>query len=357
MYPASTTKLMTAILTLENCELTDVATVSHNAVYSIPSGYAHASLVEGEELTIEELLNLLLIPSANDAAIVLAEHIAGSVEDFATMMNEKAEELGCLDTHFVNPNGIHDEDHYTTAYDLSLIGLYAMQFDDILRIAQVTQYTLDNSDVYTGEERIFNTTNDLINPNDSNYYEYTTGLKTGYTTSAGSCIVATAEKNGVNLLAVTLKSETSDERHDDCVKLFDYGFNNYSYKNIVSAGTVIDTLTVDGATPETELLDIITKGTINILIKNSIDLSQIEKTIEINENLTAPIAEGAVVGSITYTIDGKTYSTELIAETSVEESNIELYISRAVLIGLIFIIFIFAMTRLHKLNNKGKKKR
>lgn len=121
MYPASTTKIMTAILTLEKCNLSDTAVVSHNAVFSIPSGYSTASLVEGEVLTIEQLLNVLLIPSANDAAVVLAEHIAGSVEAFSDMMNAKAVELGCLNTHFVNPNGIHNENHYSTAYDLALI--------------------------------------------------------------------------------------------------------------------------------------------------------------------------------------------------------------------------------------------
>ena len=148
-YPASTTKLMTAILTLENCKLTDVVTVSHNAIFSIPVGYSHASLQEGEELTVEELLNVLLIPSANDAAVALAEHIAGSVENFATMMNNKAKEIGCLNTHFVNPNGVHDDNHYSTAYDLALIGKYAMQFDDIMRIAKVNQYTLPTSNKYS----------------------------------------------------------------------------------------------------------------------------------------------------------------------------------------------------------------
>ena len=169
-YPASTTKLMTAILTLENCELTDIVTVSHNAIFSIPVGYSHASLQEGEQLTVEELLNVLLIPSANDAAVALAEHIAGSVENFSTMMNDKAKELGCLDTHFVNPNGIHDNNHYSTAYDLALIGKYAMKFDDIMRIAKINQYTLPTSNKYDRKDRIFNATNGLITKNDEYYY-------------------------------------------------------------------------------------------------------------------------------------------------------------------------------------------
>src|SRR5699024_6096710 len=139
-YPASTTKLKTSIITLENCKLTDVVTVSHNAIFSVPVGYSHASLQEGEQLTVEQLLNVLLIPSANDAAFALAEHIAGSVDEFSTMMNNKAKELGCLNTHFVNPNGIHNNDHYSTAYDLALIGQYAMKFDDIMHIAKISQY-------------------------------------------------------------------------------------------------------------------------------------------------------------------------------------------------------------------------
>ena len=163
MYPASTTKLMTAILTLENCKLTDTAIVSHNAIFSIPVGYSHANLQEGEELTIEQLLNVLLIPSANDAAIVLAEHISGSVEKFSKLMNEKAKSLGCLNTNFVNPNGIQNKNHYSTAYDLALIGKYALKFPDIKRIAMVKQYTLPTTNKYDKTDRIFNATNGLIN--------------------------------------------------------------------------------------------------------------------------------------------------------------------------------------------------
>ena len=202
MYPASTTKIMTAILTLENCKLDDVAIASHNAVYSIPYGYSVATIQEGEELTIEQLLNVLLIPSANDAAVVLAEHIAGSVEAFSDMMNSKAVELGCKNTHFVNPNGIHDEEHYSTAYDLALIGKYAMQFDTFRTIVQKTSYSLPKTNKYDKEDRLFNTTNDLIKKNYSSsptnyYYQYATGAKTGYTDAAKSCIVATATKDDI----------------------------------------------------------------------------------------------------------------------------------------------------------------
>ena len=353
MYPASTTKLMTAILTLENCKLTDIATVSHNAIYSIPIGYSHASLKEGEQLTIEQLLNVLLIPSANDAAVVLAEHIAGSEEKFADMMNKKAEELGCLDTHFVNPNGIHKENHYSTAYDLALIGRYAMQFDDIMRIAKISQYTLPKTNKYNKTDRTFNATNALINKNENYYYEYATGLKTGYTDKAGSCIVSTAEKNGIKLIEVILGSNSVTDRYKDCIKLFDYGFENYSYKNLVTANSIIDTIEIKDATKETKSLNILAKDNINILLKNNIDTYNLEPKIKLNENLVAPISQNDVVGSISYEINGETYSTDLIAEHSVVASNFETLLFRALLIFLILYLLVIIL----KKSNNSKNKR
>ena len=356
MYPASTTKLMTAILTLENCKLDDVVAVSHNAIFSIPIGYSHASLKEGEQLTVEQLLNVLLIPSANDAAVALAEHIAGSVEDFAEMMNNKAKELGCIGTHFVNPNGIHNKDHYSTAYDLSLIGRYAMKFEDIMRIATVNQYTLPKTNKYDKEDRIFNTTNGLITENGEYYYEYATGLKTGYTDKSGYCIVTTATKNDIELLEVVLGSESIDDRYADCTKLFDYAFKNYSYKNLVTVNSVVDTIEINGATRETKSLDALAKNSIDVLLKNTDNVYNLEPKISINENLAAPISKDAVIGTISYEIDGETYSTDLIAEHSVEPSNLESIIFRAFLIFLILYILVIILKKLNG-HNEIKKSR
>lgn len=189
-YPASTTKIMTAILVLENCELTDVATVSHNAVYTIPADYVTCNIQEGEELTIEQLLNVLLVPSANDAAIVLAEHVSGSVSKFADLMNEKAKEIGCKNTHFVNPNGIHNKDHVSTSYDLALMAQYAMKNETFRKIIQKTEYTLPATNKHEKADRTFTTTNDLLIKNTSKsksnyYYPDAIGVKTGYTGEAG----------------------------------------------------------------------------------------------------------------------------------------------------------------------------
>ena len=350
-YPASTTKLMTAILTLENCKLTDVATVSHDAIFNVPVGYSHANLQEGERLTIEQLLNVLLIPSANDAAFVLAEHIAGSVDNFSEMMNNKAKEIGCLNTHFVNPNGIHNKDHYSTAYDLALIGKYAMQFDDIMRIAMVNQYTLPKTNKYNKEDRIFNATNGLITKNDEYYYPEATGLKTGYTDKAGYCIVTTAKKDDVELLVVVLGSNSIKERYEDCINLFDYGFDNYSYKNLVNANDVIESLEIEGATKETKNLDVVAKDGINVLTKNNISDDEIKKTVEIDENLTAPIEQDSVVGKLSYEIDGETYSTDLLAANSVVASNFETILFRALLIFLILFLLVVILKTINKPRN------
>lgn len=362
MYPASTTKLMTAILTLENCKLTDTAIVSHNAIYSIPVGYSHASLKEDEELTIEQLLNVLLIPSANDAAIVLAEHISGSVEEFSKLMNEKAKSLGCLNTNFVNPNGIQDKNHYSTAYDLALIGKYALKFPDIKRIAMVKQYTLPTTNKYDKTDRIFNATNGLINDDvlNKNYYEYATGLKTGYTDASGYCIVSTAKKDDKELIAVILNSDSISKRYSDCKTLFNYGFDNYDYITIQDEKAVIKQVEVENGSKSSKNLDVAVKDKIQVFAKKNSDLSKLEPNIEINENLKAPLAENTVIGKITYNIDGEEITSDLIAASSVYPSDFEITIFRILLLFLIlYVIFKllkhFSKKKPNRKNNSNKK--
>lgn len=357
LYPASTTKLMTAILTLEKCKLSDVATVSHNAIFSIPVGYSHANLKEGEQLTIEQLLNVLLIPSANDAAIVLAEHISGSVDEFSKLMNAKAEELGCKNTNFVNPNGIHHKNHYSCAYDLALIGKYAMKFSDIMKIAIVRQYTLPTTNKYNKTNRIFNATNALIN-NESmnkNYYPYATGLKTGYTDSSGSCIVATAKKDNSELIAVILKANSAVERYNDCKTLFNYGFNNYSYQILQSSGSIVKTIEISNATKETKQLNISVKDTISALFPSKIKPNELEPKVELDSDLKAPIAENRVIGKISYVIDGETYSSDLVAASSVIPSSFEVLVFRILLLFLILYI-IYRLLK-HTSNDKPSRKK
>lgn len=363
-FPASTTKIMTAILTVENCKLTDVATASHNAVYSVPPTYSHASIVEGEELTIEQLLNVLLIQSASDAANTLAEHVGGSIENFVQMMNDKAKEIGCKNTNFVNPDGVSNDNHYTTAYDLALMGQYAMKYDAIRNIVRKTQYSLPKTNKYDKEDRIFNTTNDLLRVNNSNspdnyYYEYANGLKTGYTTEAGSCIVASAAKDGLEVIAVVLGAETTEDgysiRYPDCKTLFNYAFDNYKLEDIVKPEDVIKEINISDATKDTANLKLSPENTITAIIDKNQSVDELEPEIKLNEDLSAPISAGEVVGKITYTIDNKNYSTNLIADNSVIKSGTWDILFKICVIILILSI-LFMLLRPSKKTRKKRKK-
>ena len=323
MYPASTTKILTAILAVENCKMTDMATVSHDAIFNVPKGYKNAALVEGEQMSIRDLLCVMLIPSTNDSAFVLAEHIGGTVENFAQMMNDKAKEIGCKNTHFVNPNGIHDEDHYTTAYDLALIGSYAYKNSTIRVIASTLKYTLPTSNKYDQTDRVFATTNDLIKTNSKYYYEYATGLKTGYTEPAQSCIIATAKKDDVELLAVVLHGEKAEDgtqyREVDCKNLFEYGFNNYSLKKIADSGDVPTSINVKNGTLGTRKLDLKLDEDVYAYVPNNLSESNVTFNVSLNDDLKAPISENSVVGKISYIADGTTYSADLLATHEVKK--------------------------------------
>ena len=232
LYPASLTKILTAILVVENCDMQDQVTISSNAIKSVEYGYITSGLKEGEIATVEQLLNILLISSCNDVANALAEHVGGTIEQFATMMNNKAKEIGCTNSHFVNCNGEHSENHYSTAHDMALIGKYAMQFDEIKSIVSITTYTLGATNIYE-KERLFTTSNQMILRGSSNFYKYASGIKTGFTTPAGCCFMAYAEKYDMPMVAVVLKSTTSDSRYEDARKILEYSFENNTIRTII----------------------------------------------------------------------------------------------------------------------------
>lgn len=361
-YPASTTKIMTAILTLEHCNLTDVATASYEAVYSVPVGYSNANIQVGEELTINQLLNVLLINSANEAANVLAEHIAGSVDSFATMMNAKAEEIGCLNTHFVNPNGVHNENHYSTAYDLALMGRYAMKNDIFREFVNTKFYTLPATNKYLTNDRVFGTTNELLKKDtrdsvDNYYYEYCTGIKTGYTNAAKSCIVASAKKDDIEYIVVILGAGTTDNglsaRYLDCKTLFNYAFENYTVKKLNDEEADLKTINIPNGTLSTKHLKVKIQDEINVLLKKSTDTTNLTPTVEINKDLPVPIVKNSIVGKITYTIDGNEYTSNLIAGNNVYESNTVTNILTIVSI----IIVLYLLFKVLNLNNKKKVKK
>ena len=231
-YPASTTKILTAIITIENCNLDDKVIVDYDSIMAVPSGYTVAALQVGEELTVKQLLQVLLVHSANDAANVLAKHVGGSIESFASMMNTKANEIGCQDSHFLNPSGKHEDEHYTTAYDLALIMKYCMKNSTFKELVSSKSCIIPATNKYP--ERVFTNTNDLLVVDtreiaSNYYYPYAIAGKTGYTTEAKNCLVTVAKKDDIELICVVLGCLKTDEglsaRFVDTKALFEYGYN------------------------------------------------------------------------------------------------------------------------------------
>ena len=344
MFPASTTKILTAIITIENCNLSDKVTASREAIISIPPGYSNAEIHPNDTISVQDLLNVFLIHSANEAGYILAEHISGSIENFANLMNEKAKEIGCTNTHFTNPSGIHNENHYSTAYDMSLIAQYCMKNETFRKIVSTPYITFSPSE---GKQLKFYNTNDLIINTSKYYYKYAIGIKTGYTSQAKNCLISASSKDGLELIAVILgaahSEEVSSTRYVDTINLFNYGFDNYKSTEILARDSVIKNVDVENATKDTKDLSLLAKDTISVLVPKNINIDTLEPSIEIN-NLSAPISEGAVVGKITYNINGENYSTDLVAGNSVIRSDIKTLIVQIVLA----ILFLCILTKLLK---------
>ncbi len=242
-YPASITKIMTALLTVENCAMDEVVTYSYYATHSIEVGSSSIGTTEGEELTVEESLYALLLMSANECGNGLAEHIAGSVEAFADMMNAKAAELGCTNTHFVNPHGLPDDNHYTTAHDMALILKAALQNEHFVRIAGTAKY---NMRATNKDDEITYMTNHhyMIAPyrGVTRYLDDTViAGKTGYTDLAMGTLVTAAERNGMTLLVVTMHTRPTGvygtPLFDDTALLLDYASENFSKLNVAANET------------------------------------------------------------------------------------------------------------------------
>lgn len=224
-FPASITKIMTALIVIETCSLDETVTFSHNAVFNVEAGSSNAGINEGDKLSVKDCLYALLLKSANEAANALAEHVAGSTEAFADMMNAKAKELGCTDTHFANPSGLNDPEHYTSTYDMALIARAAFLNPTFEEIDSTTYYKLppnsinpEGLTIYPGHK--------MLKKSTPYYYPGIVGGKTGYTTLAGNTLVTCARKNGLKLIAVILKGSTP-QYWTDTKNLLDFGFENF----------------------------------------------------------------------------------------------------------------------------------
>jgi len=341
-YPASTTKILTAILTIENCKLDEVVTVDYDSIMQVPSGYTVAALQVGEQLTVEQLLQVLIIHSANDAANVLAKYVGGSIENFAVMMNSKLEELGCDNSHFTNPSGKHDVNHYTTATDMVKMMNYCMKNETFRKLSGSKNCIIPATNKY--EQRIFTNSNELLIKDtreiaSNYYYPYAIAGKTGYTAEAKNCLVSVSEKDDLQLICVVLGCLRTNEglsaRFVDSKNLFEYGYNNFTLKKICDKSSIAKQIEIPNATKETKNLDLITTDEIIAIVKLENLEENIEPEIVLNDNLKAPITQGDTLGKITYNIEGIEYTSTLVAEHSVEKDNGLFFFFQLILIAII----------------------
>jgi len=301
-YPASTTKMMTLIVALEHGKLDDIVTVSKKA-----EGVEGSTLwlVKGDKIPLGELLTGMMMHSGNDATVAVAEHIAGSVPAFVRMMNEKAAELGANSTHFVNPNGLPDEDHYTTAFDLAKIAAYGYSLPHFEEIVSQKE---------THYDWVKDPAKKLRNENQMLWlYRGANGVKTGYTDAAGRCLVSAARRDGMQLIAVVLDSYYM---WNDSIALLDYGFQNAHPKTLVKKGEVVTEIDVADGRPGKVAL---TAAESLVAAEKKGKTGKVEKKLEVPEEVTAPIKKGDVVGKVVCYYDGKRQgSIYLLAAQDVE---------------------------------------
>lgn len=330
VYPASLTKIMTCLLALENGNLSDIVTIGEGAFVGLDGNSSTAGLQVGEKLSLSNLLYCLMLSSGNEAANAVAEHIAGSTTDFVRMMNERAYELGCLDTHFVNPHGLHDEEHYTTVRDLVAITQAALKSENFKIITNTASYTLPATNL--SPERELTTTNQLIDPSTSNsfYYRRAIGIKTGYTTPAGRCVISCAKGDSMYFLAVvcgaaTTVLDTGDVRMESfpqCIRLFDYGFDQFSYVTVISPLYPLTQITVNHSAAS-QVVSLAPAQELRLLLPKDYDpeLLQVEPET-VSQSVDAPIFSGDVLGTVTVSYDGEVLgSSDLLAINDVARSD------------------------------------
>lgn len=236
-YPASITKIMTALVAIENGKLDSKIKCSEHAVYSIETGSSHCGLQPGEKITLRQALYALMLESANDAANSIAEKVGGSIENFVQMMNDRAKELGCVNTHFSNTHGLHQEDHYTCAYDMALITRAAFENETLAEIAGTVEYTIPKTNKVK-ETRYFVNHHKMLT--DSSYhYDGCIGGKTGFTSDALNTLVTVSQKDERKLISVVLRTNGADKTYQESAALLDYGYQEFTHRSITPSGTSV----------------------------------------------------------------------------------------------------------------------
>ena len=377
-YPASTTKIMTALITLENAEnLDELVEVTEEDFIGVASDASKAGFMVGEQVPVIDLLYGLMLPSGNEAANTLARYIGGSIENFANMMNEKAKELGCKNTHFVNPNGLHDDNHYTTARDLAIITQEALKDETFALIVNTAQKTLSETNMTPmrdGKPLKVYTTNMLIYSRyQPEYYTYAKGVKTGFTSQAGYCLVSTAIYKESQLISVVLGCEkpagaANANTFEASKTLFRWGFNNFETVDMVKKDETVSEVAVRLSTQQDTLV-VVTKGDISGIMPIDADKNKIERKMDLPESVNAPITQGQKIGTMTVSYNGVEYGTvDLVALNDISMSQV-LYVAdkienffqsnafRIIVVSVILLFFLYFLFLVLKVRHKKEKRK
>lgn len=320
-YPASITKILTVLIALEhNVDFNATVTMSENAIWGVERDSTLIGLDVGEQVTVKDLVYATMVKSANECAYALAEYVAGDIESFAKLMNERAAEIGCKNTHFITPNGLHDEDHYTTAYDMALITKEALKNETFREIAGTLNYTVPATNL-TDETRPLWNGNKMINPAEPYYYEYCEGGKTGYTMKANNTLMTFAKKDGLELICVIMDCDGAKYAYSDTKALYNYCYNNYVYYYPLSDFSFEST--EENATDQNvilnnyyssldhDMIDLSVDKDYALLLNKSVDTTQIEKTVTFYDE-----AKDDQLGEITFAYDGEQIGSTPITSTT-----------------------------------------
>ncbi len=309
--PASMTKMMTLLLTMEslengNIKLEDEVNISKNAS---SMGGTQIFIEEGSKVKLETLIKGIGIASANDAAVAVAEYVGGTLDNFVKMMNDKAKELGCKNTSFKNPHGLDEEGHYTTAYDLSLVARELLKYPYVLKITSTYEDYIEVS----GENHWLVNTNKLIR-----FYSGIDGLKTGYTDKALYCLTATMEKNSMRLVSIVMGEDSKESRNTDTISMMEYGFSMYGSESIIKKDKFEESMIIDNAMNR-EVKYYLDKDVNIIVNKNVKDVKyDIEKELY---DVKAPLKKNEKVGNLKLKYDGKTYNYDLIVKEDIKKNS------------------------------------
>ncbi len=326
MYPASTTKVMTALVALDavksgKVSLKQKITVTAEMLEGLAWDGSNMALKEGEIISFQNLLYGLMIPSGNDAAMAIAYTVSGSKAGFVDAMNRKAKKLGLTNTHFENPHGLHHENHYTTAADMAVIAQKAMQNETFRSIVGIAHIKIPPTNL-TEEERYYINTNGLVSTMrySQYYYPEATGIKTGYTDEAGNCLVASAEKGGVELITVLFHGEGVENSHKDSARLLDYGFSAFELVTPVKKDQIMGEVKVKwGRSKDTVTLSAV--APVSVLVPKGTKTEELEIKLNLPEFVKAPVEKGTLTGSVSVLLDDvKIGSGELHTDLTVKRS-------------------------------------